>query len=78
MTAIGFDRHAATDSRIVSRRLVEGDQRYRTDRTTARAAELTARGMSWSGTARGVAEVAPLVVSTARSDAAAGRAGSGP
>ena len=34
--------------------------------------------MSWSGTAREVVEAAPLVVSTVRSDAAAGRGASAP
>jgi 3-hydroxyisobutyrate dehydrogenase-like beta-hydroxyacid dehydrogenase len=78
MTAIGFVRLAATGSRIASGRPVEGNQRYGANRTTAQAAELTARGMSCSGTARQVVEAAPLVVSTVRSDAAAGRGGSAP
>ena len=74
MTAIGCAGLAAT----ASRRLVEGNQLYRTNRTTARAAEPTARGMSWSGTACEVAEVAPVVVSPVRSDAAAGSGASAP
>ena len=76
MTAIGLVHLAATGSRISSRRPVEGNQRYGTNRTTAQAAEATGSGMSWSGTAREIAEVTPLVVSTVRSDAAAGRAAS--
>jgi 3-hydroxyisobutyrate dehydrogenase-like beta-hydroxyacid dehydrogenase len=78
MTAIGFVHLAATGSRISSRRPVEGNRRYGTNRTTAQAAEPTARGMSWSGTAREVVEAAPLVVSTVRSDPAAGCAASAP
>ena len=78
MTAIGCVALAATGHQIASRRLVEGNQLDGTNRTTARAAEPTVRGMSWSGTARQVAEAALLVVSTVRSDAAAGRAESAP
>jgi hypothetical protein len=78
MTAIGFVRLAATGSRIASGRPVEGNQRYGANRTTAQAAEPTARGMGCSGPARQVAGVTPLVVSTVRSDAAAGRGGSAP
>ncbi|HVD89988.1 MAG TPA: hypothetical protein VNB91_13930 [Jatrophihabitantaceae bacterium] len=78
MSAIGFVHLAPKGSRISSRRPVDGNQRYGTNRTTAQAAEATGSGMSWSGTAREIAEVTPLVVSTVRSDAAAGRAGSAP
>ena len=78
MTAIGFVHLAPTGSRISSRRPVDGNQRCGTNRTTAQAAEATWSEMSWSGTAREIAEVTPLVVSTVRSDAAAGRAGSAP
>ena len=78
MTAIGFVRLAATGSRIASGRPVQGNQRYGANRTTVQAAEPTARGMSRSGTARQVVEAAPLIVSTVRSDAAAGRGGSAP
>jgi 3-hydroxyisobutyrate dehydrogenase-like beta-hydroxyacid dehydrogenase len=78
MTAIGFVHLGATGTRISSRRPVEGNQRYGTNRTTAQAAEPTARGMTWSGTAREVVEAAPLVVSTVRSDAAAGRGSNAP
>ncbi len=78
MTAIGFVGLAATGSRLAGRRPVEGNQRYGTNRTTAQAAEPTGWGMSWYGTACEVADVPPSVVSTVRSDAAAGRAASAP
>jgi 3-hydroxyisobutyrate dehydrogenase-like beta-hydroxyacid dehydrogenase len=79
MTAVGLVGLAITGSRIVGRSLVEGNQRYGTNRTTtAQAAEPTAWGMSWSGTACEVAEVAPVVVSPVRSDAAAGSGASAP
>lgn len=78
MTAVGLIGLAATGSPIAGRRLVEGNQRYGTNRTIAPAADPTARGMSWSGSAREVAEAAPMVVSTVRSDAAASSGPSAP
>jgi 3-hydroxyisobutyrate dehydrogenase-like beta-hydroxyacid dehydrogenase len=78
MTVIGLIGLAATGSPIAGRRPVDGNQLDGTTRTTALAADPTARGMSWSGTAREVAEAAPMVVSTVRSDAPAGRRPSAP
>ena len=78
MTAIGLIGLATTGSWIAGRRPVDGDQLDGTTHTTAPAAEPTAREMSSSGTAREVAEAAPVVVSTVRSDAAAGRRESAP
>jgi 3-hydroxyisobutyrate dehydrogenase-like beta-hydroxyacid dehydrogenase len=78
MTAIGLIGLAAPGSWIAGHRLVDGNQLDGTTHTTASAAEPTAREMSSSGTAREVAEAAPVVVSTVRYDAAAGRGESAP
>jgi 3-hydroxyisobutyrate dehydrogenase-like beta-hydroxyacid dehydrogenase len=69
MTTIGFVGLGAMGSRIAGR-LLAGNQVYGTNRTTAKAGQLTARGMIWRDTPRQVAEAAQVVFSMVTDDEA--------
>jgi len=77
MTAIGFVGLGAMGSRIAGR-LLDGNQLYGTNRTAAKAGELTRRGMAWRGTPREAAEPAEVIFSMVTDDAALQAITSGP
>jgi 3-hydroxyisobutyrate dehydrogenase len=77
MTVIGFAGLGAIGSRIAGR-LLDGNQLYGTNRTAARAGELTGRGMAWRGTPREAAEPAEVIFSMVTDDAALQAITSGP
>lgn len=77
MTAIGFVGLGAMGSRIAGR-LLPGNALYGTNRTAAKAAGLTGRGMAWRGTPREVAEPAEVIFSMVTDDAALETITSGP
>ena len=77
MIAIGFVGLGAMGSRIAGR-LLEDNQLYGTNRTAAKAGDLSGRGMIWRDTPREVAEAAQVVFSMVTDDAALEAVTSGP
>ena len=77
MTDIGFVGLGAMGTRIAGR-LLEGNTLYGTNRTAAKAGDLTGRGMVWRDTPRAVAEAADVVFSMVTDDAALDAIASGP
>ncbi len=77
MTGIGFVGLGAMGGRIAAR-LLPGHQVYGTNRTAAKAAELTGRGLIWRDTPREVAEAAQVIFSMVTDDAALATITSGP
>jgi 3-hydroxyisobutyrate dehydrogenase-like beta-hydroxyacid dehydrogenase len=78
MTAIRFVGLRAMGGRIAGRLLAADHEVYGTNRTKAKAAPLTERGLAWGDTPREVAEAADVVFSMVTDDAALDAIASGP
>ncbi len=77
MTTLGIVGLGAMGSRIAGR-LLEGHQVYGTNRTSAKASPLTARGLIWRDTPREVAGAAQVIFTMVADDAALEAVTSGP